>query len=574
MNTLTGIYNFLYIDNSENYDQEVINRILLMNFFAGFGMLATTGFGIWQLLIENYFYAVILILTAAISFLSITISRRSKNLRLTSNLIIITYTLMLAFTLVSKKTDGSSLLWLVPYPFIAGVFFGKRLGMIYSLGFLLFTFIFFLLPVPEKHEYIQYYPIGTKVRFLIISIGVNAFTAFFIYIRENSVRKHEKEFIETEKRLKEKDNFISRLSFQMRTPLSNIVGILNLNETENDDAKAIEQIKMPINNMITIVNSIPEFSASKIRQIKHKKVNFDIRRAVRNTIKLFRNQNYKALRFNITFSEDLSPKVYGDLLTNKQIFISLIDLIYKYKSDSSILIDFFLSQRFKSPPGIAFEISGKLLPEYAQYFKEKEEKVFPELAIIKEMIKTQEGTFKYEIKGNRVRFLFTLIYKPAAETEIKNRNRDLSQTETKLQSNSQSASRDKYEETVVLLKNAKILLVEDDKVNQKIMMLSLRKHVKTITLAENGKEALDLFTTSKFDIILMDIRMPVMDGLKAAKKIRQTEVGSSSRTPIIAVTANAFTGDREKCLDAGMDDYVSKPFQIDELMKTMKKHLG
>jgi CheY-like chemotaxis protein len=115
--------------------------------------------------------------------------------------------------------------------------------------------------------------------------------------------------------------------------------------------------------------------------------------------------------------------------------------------------------------------------------------------------------------------------------------------------------------------------VEDNLINQKIVQLSLKEKVKNLDIANNGKEALDKFDKSRYDIILMDIQMPVMDGILATKKIREIEASTSSQTPIIAITANALSGDREKCLAVGMDDYIAKPFQVDVLLYKMKNLL-
>jgi CheY-like chemotaxis protein len=132
---------------------------------------------------------------------------------------------------------------------------------------------------------------------------------------------------------------------------------------------------------------------------------------------------------------------------------------------------------------------------------------------------------------------------------------------------------EKLPTTDVRLENANVLLVEDNLINQKIVLLSLKKLVKNIDVAVNGKEALDKFGTSKYDIILMDVQMPIMNGYTAAKKIREIEASTNSHTPIIAITANALMGDREECLAAGMDDYISKPFQIEVLIQKMRNLL-
>jgi CheY-like chemotaxis protein len=124
------------------------------------------------------------------------------------------------------------------------------------------------------------------------------------------------------------------------------------------------------------------------------------------------------------------------------------------------------------------------------------------------------------------------------------------------------------------LEDANILLVEDNSINQKIVILSLKNKVKSIDVANNGKEALDKFGTTKYDIILMDIQMPVMNGIIATKKIRELELSTNMQTPIIAITANALSGDKEACLAAGMNEYISKPFQVEVLLQKMRNLLS
>ena len=117
------------------------------------------------------------------------------------------------------------------------------------------------------------------------------------------------------------------------------------------------------------------------------------------------------------------------------------------------------------------------------------------------------------------------------------------------------------------------MLVEDNLINQKITHLTLKPLVASIETASNGKEALDKFGNAAFDLILMDIQMPVMSGLIAAEKIRALEASTNSHVPIIAITANAMLGDKEKCISAGIDDYISKPFQPSALIEKIKKYI-
>lgn len=113
-----------------------------------------------------------------------------------------------------------------------------------------------------------------------------------------------------------------------------------------------------------------------------------------------------------------------------------------------------------------------------------------------------------------------------------------------------------------------ILLVEDNLLNQRIVTFSLKKYDHLVMIAQNGAEALEMFREHKFDLILMDIMMPVMDGLEATVKIREIErlANLAVRTPIVALTANVMDNDREKCLSYGMDGYMAKPFNIEILI--------
>jgi CheY-like chemotaxis protein len=119
----------------------------------------------------------------------------------------------------------------------------------------------------------------------------------------------------------------------------------------------------------------------------------------------------------------------------------------------------------------------------------------------------------------------------------------------------------------------KILLVEDNLINQKLATRLLEKAGHVVTVAANGKEAVDQVAARPFDLVLMDVQMPEMDGLQATQAIRQQETGER-RLPIVALTAHAMVGDREKCLAAGMDGYLTKPVQTQVLFETMAEVLG
>ena len=115
----------------------------------------------------------------------------------------------------------------------------------------------------------------------------------------------------------------------------------------------------------------------------------------------------------------------------------------------------------------------------------------------------------------------------------------------------------------------RVLVAEDNPVNQKLIDLLLRKDGHTVTLAWNGREAVDVLKRASMDLVLMDVQMPEMDGLEATRLIRATEEGTGERVPIVAITANALDGAREKCIEAGMDDYLTKPLRLADLRRVV-----
>ena len=116
-----------------------------------------------------------------------------------------------------------------------------------------------------------------------------------------------------------------------------------------------------------------------------------------------------------------------------------------------------------------------------------------------------------------------------------------------------------------------ILLVEDNPFTQRFMGASLERYGHRVTVAENGREAVELWQENTFDLILMDVQLPEMNGLEATREIRRREAGGDGHTPIVAMTANAFKEDQQACLAAGMDDYIAKPIRVDELIIALNK---
>ncbi|MBD3232540.1 MAG: PAS domain S-box protein [candidate division Zixibacteria bacterium] len=192
-----------------------------------------------------------------------------------------------------------------------------------------------------------------------------------------------------------------------------------------------------------------------------------------------------------------------------------------------------------------------------------------DLAHLRIIILTSAGKFD-QAKNRKDLSVNSILMKPIKQSMlfdmiVNTVTEDHNQKEAKPELTKESSTPDK---------SLNIILAEDNRINQKIAVHLLEKQQHSVTVVENGKEVLELLGTGKFDLILMDVQMPVMNGLEASKQIRTEEKNTSYHIPIVAMTAHALKGDRERCLEAGMDEYLSKPIKAAELQRVIAKVMG
>jgi len=368
-----------------------------------------------------------------------------------------------------------------------------------------------------------------------------------------------------------KNEFISQLSHQIRTPLNNIVVIGNLlNDTQLNQRQKdwIETVLASANNLVNVVNIIAsKVTSAGIVDTKTANITFNLQTVLNNTVQLFVGQSDE---YNIGLKPNMeAPYILeGDPIQIKQIFLTLIDAIIKNKNAEkiNIIISYRVRQETDRLYDVIFEIR---VSDHLNFDMESDETKLLNYSISSKLITMSGNKLAIEHAQNNTIFKFTLTYKKAREEQNEQAGVHSQKTE------SAKFPHLRHDQSIIDLKEANILLVEDNLINQKIVILSIQKLVKNIVVANNGQEALDKFNAQKHDLILMDIQMPVMDGIQATKKIREIELEKRIvPTPIIAITANALAGDREHCLASGMDEYISKPFQVEVLVSKMKNLLA
>jgi FOG: CheY-like receiver len=354
-----------------------------------------------------------------------------------------------------------------------------------------------------------------------------------------------------------KDDVIIDFSHRIREPLNNLVIISDMlmeSGLQKKQKELLETFIASTNNMVTTVNELTMQSAGNLSYEHRKAIRFNLLSTIQNTIELYNLKDKANIDFILNKKEFSDFECFGDPIILKQIFLDLFNTIEIQSSErvTKVAINLKKTKETGTESTIALRIQTDnpivLIND-----------IGVEKSLAARFILSGEGTFSQEFSANSTVLNIYLPYaNPVAETK-------------------QSIASQKIEELIQKdkihkdLKDLKILLVEDNLINQKITLLTLRPLVHSIDTASNGKEALDRFGTTSFDLILMDIQMPVMSGLVAAEKIRALESTTNSHVPIIAITANAMIGDKEKCLSAGIDDYISKPFQPAALIDKIKK---
>jgi CheY-like chemotaxis protein len=408
---------------------------------------------------------------------------------------------------------------------------------------------------------------------MMVIVGV------FFKINAEQINASDSKISDIQEEADTKNEFISQLSHQIRTPLNNIVVIGNLlNETQLNQRQKdwMETILASANNLVNVVNMITaKISSTGITDTKPLNIVFNLQTVLNNTIQLFVGQSEE---YNIALKPNMqSPCILeGDPIQLKQIFLTLIDAIIKNKQAEkiNIIISYKVRQETDRLFDVIFEIKISDHLDFVAHDENKPDAEMLNYSISSRLIAGYGSKLTVKYENNFTIVNFTLSYKKVTAEQPGEKPAEPAPVPVSAEEH-KSGAPETASPASVELKEANILLVEDNLINQKIVILSIQKLVKNIDVANNGQEALDKLAPGRYDIVLMDIQMPVMDGIQATKRIREIEnENNSTPIPIIAITANALAGDREHCLASGMDEYLSKPFQVEVLVNKMKNLLA
>ena len=374
-----------------------------------------------------------------------------------------------------------------------------------------------------------------------------------------------------------KTNFLSRMSHDIRTPLNGIIGLLKIDEQHPDDRKLIQEnrgkMMVAANHLLSLINDVLQMSKLEAGEIVLGHELIDLNDLRTNIIAIVGQRAADAgvtLRYDPASDKMTCNYVYGSALHIRQIFLNIYGNCIKYnhvggyvnvkikelgEKDGKVTYQWVISD---NGMGMSEEFLEHIFEPFAQ---EHEDEISISqgtglgMAIVKGLIDKMNGTIEITSKlGEGSTFTITLPFEIADEAAVKKAH---------------------TQEAKASISGLHFLLAEDNDLNAEIAEMLLNDEGAQVTRVKDGQQAIDCFAGHKpgtFDAILMDVMMPNMDGLTATKMIRELTRPAAEKIPLIAMTANAFAEDAEKCRQAGMNAHLSKPLQMDKVIDTIAEY--
>ncbi|NNE00937.1 MAG: response regulator [Pirellulaceae bacterium] len=486
-------------------------------------------------------------------------------------------------------TGSPSLWWLLAVPIIALVSCGLRSGIFWAVVCCLACFGFFLadqfdlLVFPSDIEPLQMQLLNASATAGIIICSFTIVAAF--KLSEDEIHQDlESARAQSETANRTKSDFLANMSHEIRTPMNAVIGLTELaleTDLQNEQRDLLSTVLESSESLLSIINEILDFSKIEAGKVTLESIPMVLEHEVAEIRKsLAVRARQKRLELCCEVDENVPEMVLGDPARLRQVLVNLAANAIKFTDVGRVLIRASCPSLVKNQAKICFEISdtGPGIPD------DRLDAIFVEfeqadtsttrqfggtglgLAISSRLVGLMGGNIGVRsVLTEGSTFHFTIPLEVTSPDEIGADN----DVAVSVASNTNHVSVDS---TSAL----QILLAEDGLANQKVAVGLLEHWGHEVVLAANGRDAIELWEAGEYDLILMDVQMPELDGLDATRLIRKREAerGAGDHIPIIALTAHALIGDRDRCLDAGMDGYVSKPIRRSELANEIEPLVG
>ncbi len=372
-----------------------------------------------------------------------------------------------------------------------------------------------------------------------------------------------------------KSEFLAMMSHELRTPMNAVLGMAELLKGTKLDAQQREYITAVTDGgemLMTVLNDILDISKIEAGKMQFESINIDVRHAICRLERLWApNAKDKGIGFVCEIDDDVPSVIRGDITRIRQVIYNLLSNAVKFTEEGEVSLHVSAKPSGKDHTRISFAvkdtgvgISSEALSRLFTSFEQADKSVTRKfggtglgLSISKQLAELMGGDIKVtSTLGKGTCFTFSLKAEMVAAP-------DKSKEKTSQPKTESPAGKDKKQKL-------RILAAEDNALNQKVLHAFLKPLGHEIILANDGVEALEMLEAQEFDLVLMDVQMPRKDGLATSRELRASN-GINADIPIIAMTANAMSGDRETCLEAGMSDYVPKPIDPRVLFTALAK---